>query len=296
MRIHLIETGRLRGNATFLRGDGMAAALRRPRPVEFPVLSAIVEHPDGLIAIDTGLRENVRVPWTLRRIAPTPVARPAGGLAAAMRARGLEPEDVRLVVLTHLDWDHAGGVADLPAARVLVHRTELAAATRRGGRLRYQTARWPASFSPMPFDLDDAPSGPFPAGFRIADGIRAVPLPGHTPGQVGVVLDPGDGGSRVLLAADAVLRQDWLLDDAAAGRRGVGLGQFAPTPGAETVRRIRRLLAEEPTVLVPSHDDDAPARAASASRESLQVVLLGTPPSPLDRCPQKRGDPAPPAA
>ena len=59
MRVHVIQTGRLIGNKTFLRGSGWSSLLRRREPFDFPVYSYIVEHPDGHIAIDTGLGTTV---------------------------------------------------------------------------------------------------------------------------------------------------------------------------------------------------------------------------------------------
>jgi N-acyl homoserine lactone hydrolase len=262
VHVHPLQTGRLVGNETFLRGSGWSALLRRREPVDFPVLSYVIEHPDGHIAIDTGLASAVRVPRTQRRFVPRPIAGPEDEIALQMRARGLRAADVKTVVLTHLDWDHAGGIAAFPNARVLVHRPEYEFASSLMGRMRYQPRMWPPDFEPALYDLDPDPCGPFPESKTLtADGaIRLVPLPGHSIGQVGAVVQ--SNGHALLLAADHVLRQDWFVEDLRAGRL-LGLGMFFPKLARETSRRIHRFARGTPTVLLPAHDSDAPARLAT---------------------------------
>jgi N-acyl homoserine lactone hydrolase len=262
LRTHVIQTGRLTGNETFLRGEGWSSVLRPRRPYEFPAHCFVIEHPEGLIAIDTGLNGGARSPrpWLQRRFVPDPT--PETGIRPAMRAIGLDPGDVRLVVLTHLDWDHAGGVADLPAAEVLVHRTELEFAGTFLGRRRFEADQWPPTFDPTVYDFDPEPYGPFPESRLLTEdgAVRLVPIPGHTPGQVGVIARSGD--HRLFFCADHVLRQDWFLDDYARGRL-LGLGIFFPELARETSRRIHAFIESVPTVLVPSHDAEAPARLAA---------------------------------
>ena len=262
LRIHAIQTGRLVGNETFLRGEGFSSLLRPRRDYEFPAYSFVLEHPDGLIAIDTGMSSRARSPRPRmqRRFVPRPI--PGTEMGPAMRERGLDPADVRRVVLTHLDWDHAGGLAHFPHAEVLLHRPEHDFAATAAGRWRYEPGLWPAGFAPTVYDLDPEPCGPFPHSRAVtSDGaVKIVPLPGHSIGQVGVVVEAGD--TRCLFAADHVLRRDWFLEDYAAGRL-VGLGHFHRSQARETSRRIHHYMEAAPTFLVPSHDDTVPARLAA---------------------------------
>lgn len=162
MVIHVIETGRLIGNRMFMRAQGFSEGLLRRRvDEEFPVHSFVVEHPEGTFAIDAGLGAPVPIPKWQRRFVPTVV----GGsrrMDDELRARGLDPATVSPVILTHLGWDHVGGVDSFPHAEVLVHRPEHAAAMSRQWRARYRPDLWPAGFAPTLFDLGDVPLGPFP--------------------------------------------------------------------------------------------------------------------------------------
>ncbi len=263
VRLHAIETGRLVGNLTFLRGERWSSLLRRPVGLEFPVYSFILEHPAGLIAIDTGIGPGVQSPRPRiqRRFVPDPVERRAIG--PAMRSAGLEPADVRQVILTHLDWDHAGGLAEFPAARVLVHGPEWKFAQTRFGRTRFEPGLWPAGFVPTLYELDADPLGSFPASLPITpEGeVRIVPLPGHTPGHVGVVVRAE--GSTILLCGDHVLRADWFAEDYEAGRL-LGLGIWNAGPARETSRRIHEFALTESALLIPSHDAETPLRLSQA--------------------------------
>lgn len=261
MRVHAIQAGRLIGNKTFMRGEGWSSAVGRRENFEFPAMVYIVEHPDGHIAIDTGM--NTRrwaTPGPTRRFLPSAVIESeADEIGPRMQAEGLEPEDVRRVVLTHLDPDHVGGVGYFPNAEFIVHRREHEFAWTFMGKLRQRPKEWPSGFEPTLYDLESELYGPFPESKRLTESgdIRLVPLPGHTIGQVGAILSTN--GVALFFAADHVLRQDWFLEDDEAGRLG-NLGIAAPKHYAETNRRVRQFVEEVPTVLLPAHDADAPAR------------------------------------
>jgi glyoxylase-like metal-dependent hydrolase (beta-lactamase superfamily II) len=259
MRVHVFETGRLVANATFLRGAGFSSLLRRVEPVDFPALAYVIEHPEGLMAVDTGLGAHIPAPRTFRGFPPTPETSADRELGPLMRERGLDPQDVRRVILTHLDWDHTGGLHHVEGAEVLVHRAEIAFGRTRMGRLRYRPSVWPAAFEPKVYDLAPEPYGVFPSSLTVTDAgdVRVVPLPGHSPGQVGVVVEDGD--ATLLFCADHMLRADWFSEDLRADRL-VMLGPFAKDDARTTSRRLRSFVAKRPTVLLPAHDADAPRR------------------------------------
>jgi glyoxylase-like metal-dependent hydrolase (beta-lactamase superfamily II) len=88
----------------------------------------------------------------------------------------------------------------------------------------------------------------------VAGDVTLVPVPGHSPGQLAVVVEDGD--HSVFLAADSSYTQDLLL-------RGVVDG-VGPDEAAErlTHERIRAYAAETPTVYLPTHDPETAARLA----------------------------------
>ena len=260
--VHVFETGRLRANKTFLRGEGFSSLLRPVESIEFPALAFVIEHPEGLVAIDTGLSGDVTTPRRFRGFSPAPTT--IGHeleIGAQMRRRGLDPADVRWVVLTHLDWDHTGGLHHFPAAEVLVHRPEHEFARTWLGRARYRPSLWPDHFEPRLYALEEEPVGPFPASRAVSStgDLRIVPIPGHAPGQVAVVYETG--GETLLFSADHMLRADWFIEDLAAGRT-IMLGAFGQSDARVTSLRLQAFIRERPTVVLPAHDSQAPARLA----------------------------------
>ncbi|MCZ4058372.1 MBL fold metallo-hydrolase [Pantoea sp. LMR881] len=112
---------------------------------------------------------------------------------------GFRPDDVRHIILTHLDFDHAGGITDFPQARIHLLQRELQSATNAQSWLRRQRYR------PQQWGSRDGWRGYADGGERwfgfdavraiddLSDDILLVPLPGHTPGHAGVAIRHGQG-------------------------------------------------------------------------------------------------------
>ncbi|MCA9673902.1 MAG: MBL fold metallo-hydrolase, partial [Myxococcales bacterium] len=143
---------------------------------------------DGLVLVDTGfgtrdVADPTRVPAAFRALT-RPVLDPAQCAAAQLPRLGYAVEDVRHVVVTHLDLDHAGGLGDFPAATVHVHRDEHAAALHPGTlaeRARYLQRQWghaPRWATYAPRDGERWQGLPAVRELDgVADEILLVPLP-----------------------------------------------------------------------------------------------------------------------
>jgi len=168
----------------------------------------LLERPGGLVLVDTGfgtgdLADRARLGRPFLA-AVRPELDPGETALAQLRARGHDPADVTDIVLTHLDLDHAGGIADFPHARVHVHATEHAAATRptRRERARYVPGQW--AHGPrwtLHEESGDQWLG-FAAVTALADDVLLIPLHGHTRGHAGVAVRRYDG-RWLLHAGDA---------------------------------------------------------------------------------------------
>jgi glyoxylase-like metal-dependent hydrolase (beta-lactamase superfamily II) len=173
----------------------------------------LIETGDELLLVDTGFGlQDVRHPrarlsgFFLKLLSPD--FREEHTAIRQVERLGFAPRDVRHIVLTHLDFDHAGGLDDFPWARVHMLRTERdAAAAQRGwlDRQRYRPRQWNHQHR---WELHEPGVGNEWLGFRdvtavsgIPDDILLVPLAGHTLGHAGVAIRRR--GGWLLQAGDA---------------------------------------------------------------------------------------------
>lgn len=185
------------------------------------------------------------------------------GIVPPLRRMGIEPTDLKAVVLSHLHNDHAGGLEDLVAAApnlpILVSREHWQAF---GEHPLYASlegatpSHWPKDFSPQIIDYEDRPVGPWKQSYPItADGkIIAVDASGHVPGHLSlIVYGESDGKpTTYVLPGDATYgidvhdreEPDGVNDD--------------PIRAVQTLRRIKEFARETDVVVLPSHDPDTP--------------------------------------
>jgi glyoxylase-like metal-dependent hydrolase (beta-lactamase superfamily II) len=225
----------------------------------------LIEADDGLVLVDTGYGTgDITDPNRLgparlllgARLAPEQTA------VAQVLALGHDPADVRQILVTHLDLDHAGGLGDFPNAEVHVHATELDIARRRPAdtRLRYRPAQWAHG----PRWVEHAADGESWFGFervRVVDAggveISMIPLHGHSAGHAGYAVRNGDGW--LLHCGDAYLHRGEIASPplSTAGRRAYhrinSHDARARQANAERLAELARAHGDEVTLFC-SHD------------------------------------------
>lgn len=217
----------------------------------------LIETNAGLVLVDTGFGAK-DVDHPRRRLSPfflglnNPQLRESETAVAQVRALGFRPEDVRHIVVTHLDFDHAGGLEDFPRAVVhLTAREKEVADQRRGGTFvgtrRYRPQQWNeiTDWRLYPFGRGERWFG-FDA-VRDLDGlppeILLVPLAGHTWGHAGVAVRQ-DGGGWLLHAADAYFYRGEIGDERYACPPGLrGYQRMMEVDRAARLENQRRLRA-----------------------------------------------------
>jgi glyoxylase-like metal-dependent hydrolase (beta-lactamase superfamily II) len=260
MRVHHLDCCTMcpRGRRA-LNGEGRPFA--RARLVSHCLLLETDAH--GLVLVDTGI--GVADVQDTRRLGA--LFGPAMAIDATktqmpalpqLEALGFRRDDVRHIVLTHIDFDHAGGLADFPAAKVHVHAHEkdaaLAQATLKA-RTRYrlpQLAHGPAWET---YEALGEPWQGMPAARRLGGlppEILALPMPGHSPGHAAIAVDTGRG---------------WLVHagDAYFHRSVLERGDASATPWA--LRWIERFIAADYRRVRANHA----ALAALAKRDDVTV-------------------------
>ena len=206
LKIRPLSTGRMlegeKSNFTYGLNQGVK--------IEFPVLMWFIEGGKNRILVDSGGSD----PEWAGRFHHLMERREDEDPVKAIEQLGLKPEDIDIIVNTHLHWDHCFNNDLFPNARILVQAEEL----------RY-------AISPLPCHAlyyESQLIGMTPPWLKalnrieivegekeIERGIKLVPLPGHTLGFQGVTVELSSG--PCLLAGDNVpLFENWEGNDQSA--------------------------------------------------------------------------------
>jgi glyoxylase-like metal-dependent hydrolase (beta-lactamase superfamily II) len=149
---------------------------------------------------------------------------------------GLQPEDIQLVFLSHLHWDHALNFDFFPSARFVVNAKELESA----GRTPVRDRATPPYLARL---LTESAVVTSVTGGTLLPGISLLPTPGHTEGHTSLLVETAAG--HVVLAGDAFPRRDVL-------ESGVPDPIFwDPRVAGESLR----LALDVADVIVPGHDE-----------------------------------------
>lgn len=277
MRIHAIQTGTVRIHRAQQEGQGHGAQrtlnllFDRTWTTSLPIYAWAIEHPEGIIVVDTGESARATQPgyfprWhPYYRLAVRFHVGPEDEIGPQLRQLGIAPDDVRMVVMTHLHTDHAGGLSYFPNAPILVARGEYQRAAGFRGRLNgYPSNRWPSWFAPTFLQMRPEPVGPFAMHQPVTQtgDVLVVPTPGHTPAHVSVIVR--DGHTTIFLAGDVSYSQELLLRQRVDG--------VAPDEAAarDTLGKVLRYVTQQPTVYLTAHDPDSAARL---SRREIVAAL-----------------------
>lgn len=171
------------------------------------VRSYLIVHPEGLMLWDTGISDSIAAKPDGERLNDTHVFRVPVTLRSQLETIGYSPSDIQFVGLSHLHIDHVGNLDLLSEATAIMQQAEYDAAY---GPDAEKLAYVPETYAA----LDRSKIRTVVREHDVfGDGtILTLPLPGHTPGHQGVLLDLPETG-RLLLAADL----SYTVADYAAG-------------------------------------------------------------------------------
>ncbi len=205
-----------------------------------PVYAWLIEGPGEPLLVDTGLPpcSELRQVITAQGGEIKPCRQePDWRLDRQLRRLGMDPREIRTVILTHLHGDHYGGNEFFPNARFIVHEAEIPLCL--GG------PPWAPFYRPgfahrLRSVLDRVER--VSTGVQLRPGIELIHVGGHSPGLLAVVVQTALG--RVAIASDLVysyrnLELDWPV------------GSFWDL---NQVMRGMRLLSDRADIILPSHD------------------------------------------
>ena len=250
-KIHIMHTGKVcvapelpfgGEDCGFIKASGVFA--KRSERLWLPVSAYLIECAHGRVLFDCGWSRQMSPMGVLDRKAQirslgslplymTNQGVVESGAAAAeqLAAKGISPSELDLVLLSHLDCDHANGLRDVAAAKqILVSNDELKFAQNGSlvNRIRYN-ADWWAGTKIQGFDWNGTDGSAGRSYDVFGDGsLVMVNIPGHSEGQCALKITNG-GGKFVLLFADGgYAKRSWeelitsgIADDRAAQKRSL---------------------------------------------------------------------------
>ncbi|GHO54499.1 N-acyl homoserine lactonase family protein [Ktedonobacter robiniae] len=276
MRIHAIQTGTVAIKAKQVHGQGsdsmrlINTMLDRTWTEPLPIYAWVIEHPEGLIVVDTGETARTAEPgyfpwWHPYYRSVREWVRPEEEIGPRLRAMGISPDDVRWVLLTHFHTDHAGGLHHFPKSEILVSRAEYQAASGFRGQIKgYLPQHWPAWFAPTLIDFAPQRFGPFSNSYTLtkAGDVHLIATPGHTVGHYSVVVQEDE--RALFFAGDTSYNEQLMLKQSVDGVTS-NIAVYR-----ETARQILTYMQSTPTIYLPSHDPDSLQRLATR-RAALPV-------------------------
>lgn len=233
------------------------------RWVPLPLQFFLIEHRHGLVLFDTGIDPAIMTDKTYirqaigRRLLPRIFrlhVTEDDRLDHILAGAGVVASDVRLAIISHLHFDHVGGIAQIPQADLLVSNREWAILSEpnpeREWILREHIEIPSAKWRQIPFaPTDDPLFADFDGTHDVAgDGsMILLPTPGHTPGSISMLVRQ-QGWDPILLVGDLTYEAALLEKDIVpgTGEKETLLASFAK------VRRLKKKLPE--LAIVASHD------------------------------------------
>jgi len=239
MKLQFLSAGRVR-----LKKSVYVRTADRSETFEAPVSSALIRHKQGNVLFDTGCHPSVvehgEARWGSLMRVMTPVMRAEDTLLPSLACVGVDPDDIDVVVCSHLHPDHCGCNEFFRKASILVHAREIEAAKAAGAeKAGYLRADWDHG---QPMDAVEGERDLFGDGKLVL-----IPLPGHTPGSLGAAVHLDRDGSFLLVSDAVSLRQS--LDTDTAPRN-----TWSADALLQSYQEIRRIEKSGATVIC-GHDD-----------------------------------------
>ena len=241
----------------------LRALLSGKPPYTVPVPAFLIRHPGaGPLLVDTGLHPSVASGGrenfgSLANRYGNPTLKPGEDVPAQLRALGLDPNELPVVVMTHMHIDHTSAISEFPNSTFVLSETEWkAAATGPKPLLNgYRRQHYDYAFDYRTVDFDRAGIDSYATFGRTFDlfgdgSIHLAFTPGHSAGHISVIC--------------RLKEHDFVIGGDAMYMRGQLDGDVAPPPRPYDAHNQRRSLQElrlfqrqfPDAILTPGHDPD----------------------------------------
>lgn len=224
--------------STFNRGAGQM--------IEAPILAYLIETKNGRILYDVGCDYN-KINDPIKRAKyynpetfdfGAPEMHESQRLHNQIAKLGLTVQDIDVVFLGHLHFDHAGGLCDVCGAEVHIQADELASANPKDDLAYFDNEIIANSnWTIMQGEYD------------LVQGVSAITSPGHTAGHMSLWIELPHG-APIILAGDAADLTENIVDEVPPGNCWQNKTDLA----VDSIRKLKNLAKEEKAQLWPNHD------------------------------------------
>jgi len=245
----------------FLRAKLPWALLRGKQAIPVPIPAFVLRHPSaGAILVDTGLHPSIATDGRqnfggLANRFAKPSLNAGEDAPSQLRARGIDPGEVPVVVMTHLHIDHSSAISEFPRSTFVISEAEWRAAASGGLGDGYRRSHYDFAFDYRTVDFDRASVGSYASFARTFDlfgdgSVRLAFTPGHSAGHVSVVC--------------RLAQHDFVIGGDVMYLAGQLDGSVPPPPRAQDAHNLRRSLQElrlfrsqfPDAVITPGHDPE----------------------------------------
>jgi N-acyl homoserine lactone hydrolase len=237
MRLYVIPLGTVEVDVAKF----MAWEPERGERYSGPVAAFLIQTDDGKnVLVDTGLSpDHIEDPeCRIRRPDVVVTMTPEDDIRHQLGLIGVKPQDIDIVVMTHFDFDHAGGNRFFPDAEFVVQREQ------------YEYAKaTPERCFALDWDLQELDYRLIEGDQELLPGIELVTTPGHAPGHQSLIVRGLPNTGTVILSSDAAHTHLEFEEERAD-----------PNNDAETIlasiRKLKRIRDAENATLLLNHDAD----------------------------------------
>jgi len=272
VKVHAVQTGLISVKENFLNQKGPDAlsklniALGHSYADFMPIWVWVIEHPEGIIVIDTGdieeasysdfyKNETIASKLILKIMSNKRKISKNDGLDEQLIRLGFRPEQVSRVILTHLHGDHTDGLKFFPNNEIIVNEAEY---KKPYGNLPTTYPKW---FKPTLVNFLKDRVDVFDVAYPLtkSEDVLLIPTPGHTYHHASVLFKTDK--EHILFAGDASYKHQQLLDNRFGG------ANIDFVQSQKTYHNILQYAEKNPVIYLPSHDENSANRLVN--RECL---------------------------
>jgi N-acyl homoserine lactone hydrolase len=254
MKVHVLRTGTLQGELAWLllkSGKTLVDKFHKDEPriwSDYPTHAVLIEHPEGRILWDTGVPRNWETQWVpagFQDFFPVKedVEAKTGWLDSGLESLELTPDDIDILVLSHLHYDHVGNARmfNNGKTRIIAHHDEIAGVKSLTGEVN--GAHLASEYEGLSIEGT-------PGDIELVPGVTLIATPGHTWGTMSLQLDLPNEGTKIF-TSDAI----YLADSFGPPAVGAAI-VWDNRQWLESVEKIRSIADRTGAELIFGHDEE----------------------------------------